>query len=461
MVTPQECELPVTDLSALSSECEADRRSCAEATRRAATEWGVFQVVNHGIRSELLGEMRREQVKLFETPFQTKAYSGLLNNSYRRGTPTAISPAQFSWSEAVHVPLIKIPDPSCYGQFISIRGLMMELAATMSRLARMLAGVLSENLGHRGCRAFNEICHESTCFLRVNHYPLCPLPPEMFGLVPHADGDFLTILHQDQVGGLQLLKDSRWVAVKPNRDALIVNIGDLLQAWSNDEYSSVEHEVTTNGEVERYSVAYSLCPSYYSQIGSCGEPAVYRKFTFGEYLKQVQEDIKRTGRKVGLPRFRLMKRSPRGVVLNKNERPIPRHKEKEKYYAGISTELVLYEDPWKIRKKLTVSDLGHSSRLLLPGKCVETHVLQWMGKDMVERVKSRDGMEVAVWDKNTGYEHRLVFRYWASSGSYVLNGDWNKLFVKGRGLKVGEEIGIYWDTVSCKFHFKVLCHVAT
>lgn len=77
------------------------------------------------------------------------------------------------------------------------------------------------------------------------------------------------------------------------------------QAWSNDVYKSVEHKVMTNGKVERYSVAYFLCPSYDSLIGSCREPSVYRKFTFGEYRKQVQEDVKRNGQKVGLPRFRL------------------------------------------------------------------------------------------------------------------------------------------------------------
>ncbi|KAI6706202.1 hypothetical protein NL676_009164 [Syzygium grande] len=68
---------------------------------------------------------------------------------------------------------------------------------------------------------------------------------------------------------------------------------------------------------------------------------------------------------------------------------------------------------------------------------------------MAMRVESRDGMEVAVRDEeeDTGYEHRFVFRYWAaSSGSYVLNGGWNKLFVKGRRLKVGDEIGMLWDS---------------
>ena len=105
---------------------------------------------------------------------------------------------------------------------------MEELATAMSKLARSLAGVLVECLGHRK-EIFDDICDESTCFLRLNHYPICPFPGEVSGLVPHTDSDFLTILHQDRSGGLQLMKGSQWVAVKPNPEALVVNIGDLLQ----------------------------------------------------------------------------------------------------------------------------------------------------------------------------------------------------------------------------------------
>ncbi|KAI6706204.1 hypothetical protein NL676_009166 [Syzygium grande] len=126
--------------------------------------------------------------------------------------------------------------------------------------------------------------------------------------------------------------------------------------------------------------------------------------------------------------------------------------------ADVSTRLELYRDPWEVKKKLTASDVGHLSRLLLPKARLENHVLKPMGEEMVRRVKSRDGMEVAVRDADTGTEHRLVFRYWASSRSYVLNGDWNRLFVRGRGLQVGDEIGIVWipSLTNPKFIFKLL-----
>lgn len=70
-------------------------------------------------------------------------------------------------------------------------------------------------------------------------------------------------------------------------------------------YKSVEHKVMVNAKMERYSIAYFLCPSYESTIGSCKEPTIYRSFTFGEYRSQIQQDVKKTGHKVGLPRFLL------------------------------------------------------------------------------------------------------------------------------------------------------------
>lgn len=108
------------------------------------------------------------------------------------------------------------------------RDVMEKLSSPLSELAGIIARGLAENLGYDG-ENFPQNCNKNTCFLRLNRYPPCPLSPETFGLMPHTDSDFLTILYQDQVGGLQLMKDNKWVAVKPNPDALIVNIGDLFQ----------------------------------------------------------------------------------------------------------------------------------------------------------------------------------------------------------------------------------------
>ena len=117
----EECQLPLVDLKGLESGKEKERMACSREIFEASAEWGFFQVINHGIRSELLSRMSKEQMKLFAVPFENKSTSGILDNSYRWGAATATQPNQFSWSEAFHIPLTKVSEADCYGDFIHLR----------------------------------------------------------------------------------------------------------------------------------------------------------------------------------------------------------------------------------------------------------------------------------------------------------------------------------------------------
>ncbi|KAK3433368.1 hypothetical protein EUGRSUZ_D00814 [Eucalyptus grandis] len=303
-IVVEERDLPVINLGRLSLSKE-ERRECKAEIARASREWGFFQVLNHGISREILEKMREEQIKVFREPFEKKSredkYLDFSAGSYRWGTPSATCLQQLSWSEAFHVPLSDIISGT-RGCKSTLSSTMEQFAGTVSNLAQKLAKILAEELGHKST-FFMENCLPSTCYLRMNRYPPCPISPDMLGLMPHTDSDFLTILHQDEVGGLQLVKDGEWIAVKPNPDALIINIGDLFQAWSNDVYKSVQHRVMTNSKRERYSTAYFFCPSYDTVVESCNWPPVYRNFSFREFRRQVQEDVQKLGHKIGLPRF--------------------------------------------------------------------------------------------------------------------------------------------------------------
>ncbi|WOL15126.1 gibberellin 2-beta-dioxygenase 8 [Canna indica] len=295
-------DLPLIDLSRLDDELEAEQ--CRQDIVAAASEWGFFQVVNHGISNKLLARLRAEQVKMFRQPFKMKANKRFLDfseDSYRWGTPTATSLKQLSWSEAYHIPLSSA-NRAAGARASSARYVIEEISEAMSQLADELVDTLAQGLGCDG-RYIKESCARNMCYLRLNRYPPCPIPGKVFGLVPHTDSDFITILCQDRVKGLQLKKGGRWITVKPNPNTLIINIGDLFQAWSNGIYRSVEHRVMPNPHQERFSVAYFVCPCKETMIESNAEPAIYRKFSFGEYRQQVQEDVRLTGYKVGLTRF--------------------------------------------------------------------------------------------------------------------------------------------------------------
>lgn len=110
LITCEECELPLIDIGRLSMG-ELEREECKKEIARASQEWGFFQVINHGVSSEILEDMRSKQMQVFKQPFRLKTNHQYLNLSagcYRWGTPTATCLSQLSWSEAFHIPLMDI-----------------------------------------------------------------------------------------------------------------------------------------------------------------------------------------------------------------------------------------------------------------------------------------------------------------------------------------------------------------
>lgn len=113
-------------------------------------------------------------------------------------------------------------------------------------------------------------------------------------------------------------------------------------------------------------------------------------------------------------------------------------------------------DLWKIKKKLTASDVGLWSRLLVPNNLIKCHVLPFLNESLAQRVHSNSGALVTVYDCDENTKHQLVFKYWESSGSYVLQANWIKEIVKVRKLKEGDQIGLYWDARNSMFLFSLL-----
>ncbi|KAL4348950.1 hypothetical protein GQ457_17G026230 [Hibiscus cannabinus] len=146
-----------------------------------------------------------------------------------------------------------------------------------------------------------------------------------------------------------------------------------------------------------------------------------------------------------LKKRRAMENSKLGA--NKNKR---RKVEEEEQRM---TELRLGRDPWCIRKKLFVSDVGNMARLMLETESVESHILPHLNADQAARVK--EGVPVIVWDCDTNTQHGLVFKQW-NKGANVFIGGWSKEFVKRRGLKHRDEIGLYWDADNSRFNFSLL-----
>ncbi|XP_049406382.1 1-aminocyclopropane-1-carboxylate oxidase homolog 1-like [Solanum stenotomum] len=143
------------------------------------------------------------------------------------------------------------------------RDILLEYTNQVMELGDTLFELLSEAIGLEPNHLKDMDC--TKCLFALGHYyPACPQPELTLGTSKHADNDFLTVLLQDKIGGLQVLHQNHWVDVPPTPGALVINIGDILQASSftfsiplitNDKFKSVDHRVLANKVGPRISLA--------------------------------------------------------------------------------------------------------------------------------------------------------------------------------------------------------------
>lgn len=145
-------------------------------------------------------------------------------------------------------------------------------------------------------------CDGRHCNLRLLHYPELPRATEDIVVrgTRHTDFGTLTLLQQDGVGGLRVEDlDGQWVMVEPVPDAFVVNVGEMLQRWTNDRLRATPHQVVNppGGVVpERYSIAF-FCNANKEVLLECitqdGEVAKYPPVNAFDYLTQrLQDTIK-------------------------------------------------------------------------------------------------------------------------------------------------------------------------
>lgn len=134
---------------------------------------------------------------------------------------------------------------------------------------------------------------QPTTFLRLLHYPPQPpdAPEDAFGAAPHTDYGCITILAQDDAGGLEVrLRDGDWIAAPPIPGSFVVNVANMLAQWTNDRWQSTPHRVKNLSGSDRYS-----CPYFFDMDLDCtvacldtchstGNPPRYPPVRYGDYL---------------------------------------------------------------------------------------------------------------------------------------------------------------------------------
>lgn len=110
---------------------------------------------------------------------------------------------------------------------------------------------------------------------------------DQLGCGAHTDYECFTLLSQSNQQGLQILnKTNQWINAKPIENTFVVNIGDLMQRWTNDQFQSTIHRVINSSGKQRYSIPVFFGPNYFTQIETIDQNQIskYENILAGEYL---------------------------------------------------------------------------------------------------------------------------------------------------------------------------------
>ncbi|SLN38427.1 isopenicillin N synthase family dioxygenase [Pseudooctadecabacter jejudonensis] len=300
-------QIPVLDLAPLvaGTDTTALTRDFADAYGNT----GFAYVINHGIDAALLRDVFDASQRFHALP-EAKKQAIALDKTHRGyiaiNTSTDVTTdlaevtkpnqsASFMMmrEDAVADPDIYLSGPNQWPDLGDFRSVCEAYVAAMSDLGRKLMGLALAAAGVTDLailRAFDN----PTIWLRLLHYPPQPpqSPDDLYGSAPHKDFGCLTLLAQDDVGGLQVQTPAgHWVDVPLREGAFVVNVGDMLHRLTNGRLLSTPHRVINTSGKARYSVPFFFDPHVSTTIAPLAGagPARFTPIQFGAFLKSELE----------------------------------------------------------------------------------------------------------------------------------------------------------------------------
>ncbi len=321
--------VPVVDIAGVTQNASGEAaQQAVAAIAKACREWGFFQIINHGVSGELIdkvwhqtrtffarsGDAKKAILRTRENPW------GYYNNELTKNQRDKKEVFDYTTDGADPIYGAENRWPDIGAEF---RDTMRTYLGACTDLSLTLLEAFCVGLDLPADFMREDFAGKHTGFMRLNYYPVADpmaaanrqdLPDADMGVHYHTDAGALTVLLQDDVGGLQVYKDGYWHDIPSLPGAFVINTGDMMQVWSNDIYQAAIHRGLAMHSRDRYSVPFFFNPAAATQVSplptvvSEARPTRYRSINWSDYRgKRTDGDYADYGPEVQIAQYRINK----------------------------------------------------------------------------------------------------------------------------------------------------------
>ncbi|GMI93989.1 hypothetical protein like AT1G52820 [Hibiscus trionum] len=278
--------------------------------REALEEYGCFEASSDQV-AELRNSVFGAMEEVFDLPLETKKlyvsdklFRGYFE--YPSGMPETITIDEAQSAGNIEQRLTTTLWPHgniSFGKtLVSFTEMALRLEKTIKRMILEIFGVE---------KYMDELIGSTNCLLKLFKYKAPQTSEPTLGVYAHTDQNMVTLLYQNEVGGLEIRKksDGEWINVQPSPDSFVVVIGESLSVWLNGGISPTYHRVMVKGDKARYSVGIFATPRGGYRVKAPEElvddknPMLFKPFDYEEFLGFYLTQVARGGAKAGLTTY--------------------------------------------------------------------------------------------------------------------------------------------------------------
>jgi isopenicillin N synthase-like dioxygenase len=281
MTTCQFSHIPIIDVSDLVAG-NTGQGAVAVRLGKACRESGFFYAVGHGVDDGLQQRLRELSRQFFAQDVAAKmrlrmAQGGRAWRGYFRvgdeltsGKPDQKEGLYFGAELSADHPHVRAGKPLHGPNLFPVdpprfRDTVLEYMAALTRLGHRLMAGLGLSLGLDESYFASRYTGEPLILFRIFNYPP-PRDPTLWGVGEHTDYGLLTILLQDDTGGLEVRSRSQWVPASPVPGSFVCNIGDMLDRMTRGLYRSTPHRVRNPAPRARLSFPFFFDPNFFARV---------------------------------------------------------------------------------------------------------------------------------------------------------------------------------------------------